>query len=51
MDTVAQNYENKQKAIRSQDFRASSTVELPKQTALQRTDLTPMSYHNCSLLC
>jgi hypothetical protein len=51
MHTIAQNHENEPKAIRSHDFRASSTVELPKQTALQRTAPTPMRHHNPSLLC
>jgi hypothetical protein len=43
--------ENEQKAIRSHDFRACRTVELPQQTALRPMDPTPMSYHNSSLLC
>jgi hypothetical protein len=44
-------YENEHKAIGPQDFRPSTTAELPKQTALQRTAPTPMRDHNPSMLC
>jgi hypothetical protein len=50
MHTLAQNYENDQKAIRSHGFRASSALELPNQTALQQTGPTPMRHHNPSML-